>query len=117
MTVYDSKELYIEPTGKSDVQFEVGMYDNSNLYGFSDFPIKLRVDNTSTIDEAVEIGEQITEEIKNAIDEHFKGTDYSVKTYVYHTRFDESGNSDSSTSKELTTIITGGENPNDERYK
>lgn len=48
VTVYDTKEVLMESTGKSNIKFEVGMYGNPNMYHFFDFPIKLRVDNTSS---------------------------------------------------------------------
>lgn len=102
--VYDTREVYVKSTEDSKIYFEGTMYDNPNLTAFSDFPVKLRIDNTSTESEATELGEMVAKRIKEEIDMHFPGEDYSVKTYVYHTEVNEDGTFNAATSKELVII-------------
>lgn len=102
--VYDTREIYVESPDNSTIYFEATMYDNPNLNAFSDFPVILRIDNTSSEDEAIELGEVVASRIKEEIDLHFPGEDYSVKTYVYHTQVNENGEFIWTTSKELLVV-------------
>lgn len=55
------------------------------MYYTADFPIKVRVDNKSTVEEAVKIGNEINNLVVSAVNKKFPHKNFRVKTYIYHT--------------------------------
>ncbi|UDV98804.1 hypothetical protein FHQ13_016115 [Bacillus cereus] len=102
--VYDTKDLLIEQTGLALFLFQATLYDNPNMYYTADFPIKVRVDNKSTVEEAVKIGNEINNLVVSAVNKKFPHKNFRVKTYIYHTELDSSGNFNATTSKKLKII-------------
>lgn len=102
--VYDTKDLLIEQTGLAPFLFQATLYDNPNMYYTADFPIKVRVDNKSTVEEAVKIGNEINNLVVSAVNKKFPHKNFRVKTYIYHTELDSSGNFNATTSKKLKII-------------